>query len=405
MWIIIFVCQLYIIKGDYNITKLNIWCFYTLHSQYVDELKNSNLLSRLPIFLFFSLLFTFQALPVQGVEPFPLQYISSELDRNILKAESLVMDRHYEEARSSFDDLEKKDPESILPSMGRLLVLMTQSLEKDAQADLFEESFQREFKKNREILKRMEKRADLNAWDHFLMGGSLGVQGLYELQHGRYVPAFMHGLSGLSHFKKAKEMDPEIHDVFFATGLYKYFRSVKTRYLWFLPLIRDQREEGVEEIHQALKKGHYAEPACKIALVMLAEKENDVKGGIRMGEVFLAEYPRNLLIRQALGKIYERQGLWFDAARTYRNGYAGDASTRWVLLQAGRDFVKANAPAEAEESFRKYLASGPPPSGGAQAHMELSRLYRSSGELSRSLEERERAVLLDPTLKESPSDD
>jgi Tfp pilus assembly protein PilF len=74
-------------------------------------------------------------------------------------------------------------------------------------------------------------------------------------------------------------------------------------------------------------------------------------------------------------------------------------------LQAGRDFVKANAPAEAEESFRKYLASGPPPSGGAQAHMELSRLYRSSGELSRSLEERERAVLLDPTLKESPSDD
>ena len=109
MWIIIFVLQLNIIKGDYNITKFNMWCFYTSLIQYVDELKNSNFLSRLPIFLFFFLLFTFQALPVQGVEPFPLQYISSELDRNILKAESLVMDRRYEEARSLFDDLEKKE--------------------------------------------------------------------------------------------------------------------------------------------------------------------------------------------------------------------------------------------------------------------------------------------------------
>ncbi len=368
----------------------------------VDIFRKLNFFVKLPIyFIFFlSILFCFQPVSANEPAPFPYKYITPELDRTILAAETLVMERRYEEARELFDGLEKKDQRSLMPSMGRLLILMVRSFEKGAPAGDLEESFRVEFEKNRKILKKKKKSKNLNGWDHFLIGGSLGVQGLYELERRYYFSAFMHGLSALSHFKKAQRQDPSIFDVYFSSGLYKYFRSVKTRYLWFLPLIRDQREEGIEEIRLALNKGHYAVPACKIALVFLAEKEGKDVEGIQMGEAFLEEYPDCLLIRNSLAVIYARQNRRLDAARTYRDGYKGDVSIRWVLLQAGREFLRVDALAQAEESLQEYLASSPLPSGAAQAHLELARIYLRQGDRSRSQEERERAVLLDPALKD-----
>lgn len=373
----------------------------------MDKFKNSNfpLIRLIPLFCLCFFLSNLYAAPAYGNEPFPLKYISGELDRTILRCESLVMERRFEEGRALFDELEKQDPDALLPSMGRLLILMAHYLERGAPREILDESFKSEFAINQRILRKMQKKDDPSAWDHFVMGGSLGVRGLYELENKRYVSAFMHGLSALSHFREAQRVDPQIHDVYFATGLYKYFRSVKTRYLWFLPLIRDQREEGIREIRLALDKGHYAPPACKIALVHLSEREGLDEEGMRMGEEYLGDYPGSLLIRDGLARIYERQERWRDAARTYREGYRGDVSIRWVLLQAGRDYVRADALDEGEESFRAYLTSDPSSAGAAQAHLGLSRIYRSAGDDLRAQTERDRAVLLDPTLKDLPGAD
>lgn len=219
------------------------------------------------------------------------------------------MDRRYREASELFDGMEQRDPDSLLPSLGRLLSLMVQSLENGAPKELLEKEFAAEFPKNQALLKKMERRDNLNAWDHFLMGGSLGVRGLYELNHRRYFAAFMHGMRALSHIHVVAGLDPEIHDVAFATGMYKYYRSVKTRYLWFLPFVGDRREEGLAEIRQALDQGHYAVPAAKIALVMLSEREGKDEEGIRMGKVYLAQYPNCKLIRDALKAMEQRQSV------------------------------------------------------------------------------------------------
>ncbi len=238
---------------------------------------------------------------------FPLPYISAELDGQILAAEALVMDRRYQEARALFDKMESLQPASVLPSLGRLLILMTHSLEQGAPKAALEEDFAAEFPKNTKAVKTLEKQEVLSAWDHFLLGGAYGVRGLYEMERHRYLAGFYHGFKALGHFKAAQRLDPQIHDVYFATGIYKYFRSVKTRYLWFLPLIADQREEGLGEVRLALARGHYSVPASKIALVVLAEKEGNLGEGARLGEQYLAEYPNCRLIRDALEKIERRR--------------------------------------------------------------------------------------------------
>lgn len=367
----------------------------------MDKFKGANVFLTTLVPLLF--LFFFHPLPAHGTEPFPFNYVSPEVDRTLLQAESLVMARRYDEGRALFDGLEREETESLLPSLGRLLILMAHYLEKNAAAEELEEGFRAEFGRNRRILKAAAKRGDLTAWDHFLMGGSLGVQGLYEMEHSRYLPAFLHGFAALSHFGEALRLDPEIEDIYFATGLFKYFRSVKTRYLWFLPLVRDQRKEGIAEIERALTNGHYARPACKIALVVLAEREGQYEKGARRGKVFLEEYPGCLLIREALARIYEKQGMSLAAARVYREGYSREKSVRWVLLEAGRAFYLAKALEGAEESFREYLASDPSPPEAARAHMALSRVYQAMGDPSRSQAERDRALLLDPSLGEKSS--
>ncbi len=265
-----------------------------------------------------------------GSERFPRPYISADLDGQILSAEALVMERRYGEARAVFNDIESRHPDSALPSLGRLLVFMTHSLEEGAPEAELEKGFKGEFRKNVKAVKALEKQETLSAWDHFLLGGSYGVRGLYELERHRYLAAFLHGLKALGHFKTVRRLDPEIHDVYFATGIYKYFRSVKTRYLWFLPLIEDQREAGVGEVRLALARGHFSVPACKIALVVLAEKEGKLDEGARLGEQYLLEYPRCRLIRDALEKIERRRA----ADQAGPAGFRGD-SVRGLFLDFG----------------------------------------------------------------------
>jgi hypothetical protein len=314
MWITTPCFQLLKITRFFRSVPSYILCFSTHYIQYVDNLRSRNPASFSLIVVLLSALFGFflasgQARAEKG---FPLRYISPQLDRTLLMAEQDVMDRRYDEARKVFDRLEKEHPDSLLPSMGRLLSLMVQSLEKGTPKASLEGAFRTEFKKNRAVLKRMVRRDDLNAWDHFLIGGSLGVRGLYELDHHRYLTAFMHGMEALSHIHEAQELDPEINDIYFATGLFKYYRSVKTRYLWFLPLVGDQREEGLKEIRYALRNGHYAVPACKIALVMLAEREKKDEEGIRRGREYLTEYPKCKLIRDALETMEQRHASRID---------------------------------------------------------------------------------------------
>jgi tetratricopeptide (TPR) repeat protein len=300
MWTILPVLQPLNKIAVFRIIMFYILCLSTCFIQYVDKIFRLGRWSRAGFALVMVLFLTVQAASGAGNEKFPLKYIPAELDRAIRKAEQLVMERRYGEAESLFDELEREQAGRLLPSMGRLLVLLTHFLEQGAPAEELERRFQREVSRNRRVLKEMEVHETLNAWDHLLIGGSLGAQGLYELEHKNYFKAFIQGLKALSHLKKVQRLDPEVFDIHFAMGLYKYYRSVKTRYLWFLPMVSDQRQEGIEDIEMALVKGHYAVPGCKIALVLLAEKEGKNEQGIRLGEKYLMEYPKCKLIRDAV---------------------------------------------------------------------------------------------------------
>ncbi|MDX1765246.1 MAG: hypothetical protein R3231_13070 [bacterium] len=247
-----------------------------------------------------------QAVSADGGQRFPLTYISPETDRSILKAEQLTMEGQYSEARAIFDGMEKENPGRLLPGMGRMILILVQFMEKESPKMQLEEAFRAEALKNRSRIDTLGKQDNLTPWEHFVLGGTLGAQGLFDLEQGRYFRAFTQGLKALSHFKAARRRDPEIKDVHFALGLYKYYRSVKTRYLWFLPLVRDQREEGIGEIKIALAEGHYAVPAGKIALVLLAEREGDDRAGIALGKTYLLEYPRCRLIRDAVVSMERR---------------------------------------------------------------------------------------------------
>ncbi len=304
-----------------------ILCLYTSYLQYVDKVVVFlwGFQRWLTPVLTLSLLL-FQTAPADGGQAFPLKYVSPETDRAILEAEELVMQRRYGEARAVFDGMEKEHPDRLLPGMGRLILILAQFLEKEAPKALLEREFGAEVIRNRSRIEALDGRDDLTPWEHFVLGGTLGAQGLFDLEHGRYFKAFAQGLRALSHFKAAKRSDPGIKDVHFALGVYRYYRSVKTRYLWFLPLVRDEREEGIEEIRLALAEGHYAVPACKIALVLLAEKEGKDREGIALGKKYLLEYPRCKLIGDAVVSMERRLETRTRIGRDMP-GLTGDPST------------------------------------------------------------------------------
>ena len=292
--------------------------------------------------------------------PFPLDYVSPEVDAVVLRAEALLMEREYEAADRLLAGLEARPGQRLLGSLGRAMVRLVAFLEAEGDRSVEEAALRRALERNRAAAAEVERRRHKGAWELFLLGGSLGARGLYELEKGRYVAAVIHGLGALGRLDQAERLDPGIRDIGFARGLYIYYRSVKTRYLWFLPLVRDRRAEGIALIARTLEQGHYAVPACKIALTVLAEEQGETAGGIARGRVYLAEYPRCLLLRRPLARLYERAGRWAEAAETWRDGYTPAAPwTRGWLLDAARDFLRAGRPAEAAAVLARLERAGP----------------------------------------------
>lgn len=332
------------VQGANNTTLFSpksshILCLFTSCLQYVDKLPLSLAgLTKWLVPVIFVTLQVVQTAAVEGGEHFPFNYVSAATDRSILEAEQLVMERRYGEALSVFDEMEKRESQWLLPATGRLIIILVQFLEKDAPKITLERDFRAEVIRNRSRLEALEGRDDLTPWEHFLVGGTLGAQGLFDLEHGHYFRAFARGLKALSHFKAVQRGDPEIKDIHFAFGLYKYYRSVKTRYLWFLPLVRDQRKEGMAEIRLALSQGHYAVPGCKIALVLLAKKEGNDREGIALGKKYLLEYPRCKLIDDAVSSMERRletvTGIGRDIA-PWEIGSRGATGNSFPLLPAG----------------------------------------------------------------------
>jgi len=157
-----------------------------------------------------------------------------------------------------------------------------------------------------------------DAWARFIRGGTYGYKAARDGRSKKYLSALNNGLSAVSDFKKAAELDPGLHDAYLGIGSYNYFRTRAVSILKWLPFIGDQRDKGIEQIELAIAKGRYTGVMGRNGLVWILLDYGRYKRAMALADGLERDFPANPFFFWARPEMYWRQKRWAEAAAGYR---------------------------------------------------------------------------------------
>ncbi|MCC7431496.1 tetratricopeptide repeat protein [bacterium] len=223
---------------------------------------------------------------------------------------------NYEEAQNTFRKVIKMDTES--PN-GYLLMATTFH---NLMADYRNLKFTNQFNYYINLaIEKAQKRIDQNfnlARSYQYLGAAYGFKGLREASLGNFFQAFKDGLNGLNALETALEINPNIDDAYYGTGVYHYWRAKKAGALKYLIFLGDSREKGIEEIKRAGKGGEVCSQVSVEALIRIYQAEEDYNNFFKIVNQTLIKYPKDIYARWYLGETLTLQKRWKEALEVYQ---------------------------------------------------------------------------------------
>ena len=141
-------------------------------------------------------------------------------------------------------------------------------------------------------------------WAHFYLGSSLSYRAFYEGKKNNYFKAVKYALTGMSALNRALEIDSEFYDVYFGIGSFKYWRSKTTKYINWLPLIKDEREEGIKLVKIAAEKGEYTRYAAMNGLTWILIDAGQVSNALKWARKGGDSFPSSRFFLWGIAKSY-----------------------------------------------------------------------------------------------------
>jgi len=204
---------------------------------------------------------------VFGQPGFNPDYNYSPVDSLIWQAIVQVDAEQFDSALVIFDKV--IDQDSTSPRGYFFVAAVYSNLASDYRNFRYKEEFYKHVDKAIEIGEAKEQSKTATVEDLFYYGGAVGYRGIFKSFDGDWWGAFKDGLSGRSLLGKAFDADSTYMDVYLGLGTYDYWRSAKTKVLWWLPFFSDKRDQGIEEIKRAIAHGKFASHEGMYALMRI----------------------------------------------------------------------------------------------------------------------------------------
>lgn len=154
-------------------------------------------------------------------------------------------------------------------------------------------------------------------WALFFMGGADGYKGTYESRYERWITAFRYGWKGVSVLMKLAEMKSDIGDINYGIGSYEYWRSALMKTLWWMPGVKDKREDGIKKLYLATENGIYTRLISSAALIDVLVNENRVEEALPIAEKMLKIYPSSSMFLWGEGKSLFGVGRFDEAKQVF----------------------------------------------------------------------------------------
>jgi tetratricopeptide (TPR) repeat protein len=206
---------------------------------------------------------------------------------------------NYAQAESLCAQLIKSHPQSPVGYFYYSSVL--NSMMVDYEDDFREAEFFRYAEKAMKLAHLRTTKNPLSAEDYFYYGSASAYIAFQHTHNDRYFSALGYGIKAIDAIKKAVELDSNLFDAYLALGNYEYWVSRKANVLKVLPFISDKRQEGIDKMYIAMRRGKYSAESSASALAWALIDAGRYEEVLQVISKPLAKYPtsRFFLFAQA----------------------------------------------------------------------------------------------------------
>ncbi|MDO8643797.1 MAG: tetratricopeptide repeat protein [bacterium] len=289
------------------------------------------------------LLFLFPGIVFSSEKPFSV----SEQKKEAVRGRELLLKRDYSGAEKLFQKWIQEYPDSLLGPFGMMTLYQSKNIE----------NFDTRFNKQFAAWSDQGKKKALGIyhdpaaeeWDRLVAGGTLGLTAFQSLQKGNWWESLNDGIIALRLFSRIAWENPDSGDAVLGIGLYRYWRSVYTRQLWFLPFFSDQRTEGIEQVRQAAQTGELTGPLAKMALAYIHMEQKEPAQASPLIRQLRDRYPQNMILKMLQGTLLFREKKFPEAEKEFQNVLRLDPSISKARLFLATCWIEQNKNREAAE--------------------------------------------------------
>lgn len=328
---------------------------------------------------------------------------AEDLIAKTLRGQEMVFARRYDDAMGIFRDLQREFPDSPAGWFGAMSVLEMRMLEREDFH--LEQEFVAEAREGTEKANAVLQRYHPGAWDLFLAGSLLGLDGFFKARKGQWLSAYTSGTKSRQIFRRVKEIDPSFVDADFGLGMYLYWRSVFASELAFLKIfIPNKRQEGMAIVERVAREGRFARELARANLGIMNLEERRLPEAEAIFAEFVARYPANVILRTMLGRALLGMNRCDEAVAQFREVLRIDPALPKPHYFIGAALVLGNDPSrfsEAEVELQRFLQQQGGKYWPAYAHYWLGRLAEVRGDAERAQREYETALSLNSKVKDA----
>lgn len=245
-------------------------------------------------------------LAISVYETFAQRLESPLVDSLMNQGIDLVMRQEYDRALSVFRQISQVEPESPIGLLYQAAVIQARSADYN-------------LKLNRHAFDSVLTAADLRvksafgglakketeAKALFFAGSILGYESYISSEEGDWFRAITKGLAAVSKYREALKRDSTLYDSNVGLGTYLYWKSRK---IYWLPFVSDDRKEGIQLLIDGYTKGIYNRFMAASSLVMVLTNAGDFQRAVEYSDQVLRIYPRNRHFLWAKAYALEKWG-------------------------------------------------------------------------------------------------
>ncbi len=124
------------------------------------------------------------------------------------------------------------------------------------------------------------------AWAHLAKGNAYAYIATLETRTGSWWGALRKGLAAKGEYLEVLKLEPRLYDTYLGLGSYHYWKSAKTEFINWIPLVPDRRDEGIAELQIAVDSSLFCNDVAANSLVWIylhsgrAGKAYDIAAGL-----------------------------------------------------------------------------------------------------------------------------